>query len=173
MESALNRRSERRGSSDVRLKAANADAFSMKIYCEHNAMSADIRRMLRDASVEIVHFPYDPDSQSRHVDVIATPSHAQFRDLNIPTKDLPGSWTDYSGSVHLEMIRSTLGPQHRRDALDVDSAFKSGCAAFITRDSDILDHKGQLESFLGIKFFHPEIDRDALQSFFSSERGAA
>ena len=145
----------------------------MKIYCEHNAMSADIRRMLRHANVELMHFPYDPDSQSRHVDVIAAPSRAQIRDLNLPMKDLPGTCDDDSGSVHLDTIRSTLGPQHRRDALHLDSAFKSGCTAFMTRDSDILDHKPQLEGFLGIRFFHPETDRDAFQSFFSHERGAA
>lgn len=142
----------------------------MKVYCEHNAMSADIRKILRHANVELVHFPYDPDSQSRHVDVIATPSHAQIRDLNLPIKDLPGTFDDYSGSVHLDALRSTLGPQHRRDALHVDSAFKSGCAAFITRDSDILDHKKELESFLGVRFFHPETDFAALQSFLSRER---
>ena len=139
----------------------------MKIYCEHNAMSADIRRVLHHANVELVHFPYDPDSQSRHVDVIAAPSQAQIRDLNLPMRDLPGTSDDYSGSVHLDTIRSILGPQHRRDALHVDSAFKSCCVAFITRDSDILDHKAQLESFLGIRFFHPETDRNALQSFLS------
>jgi hypothetical protein len=69
---------------------------------------------------------------------------------------------DYRGSVHLSTICSILGAQHRRDALHVDSAFKSSCAAFVTRDSDILKHRPRLENLLGIKFFHPSEDHHAL-----------
>ena len=145
----------------------------MKIYCETNAMSADIRKMVRHADARLMHFPYDPNSRSRHVEIIATPSKAQVRDLNLPMKDLPGTFGDYSGSVHFDAILATLGLQNRRDALHVDSAFKSGCVAFITKDSDILNCKAQLERFLDIRFFHPETDLEALQSFFCGERGVA
>lgn len=146
----------------------------MKVYWEHNsALSREIRRMQNRGCVELVHFPYDPESRSRHIRRIATPSGAQIRDLNLTIEDLPGTLADYSGSGHLEAIRSVLGREHRRDALHVDSAFKSGCAAFVTRDSDILDHKAYLERLLGMKFFHPEEDRDALRLFVSQDCGTA
>jgi hypothetical protein len=129
----------------------------MKIYCEHGAMTEEIRKLGPSGSVEFVHFPYDPDFNIHKIAGIATPSKAQIRDLNLPIKDLPGAVADYSGSVHFDEILSIIGGlNHRRDALHVDSGFKNGCSAFITRDSDILNHKAELKSLLGINFFHPD-----------------
>lgn len=78
-----------------------------------------------------------------------------------------------SGSVHLEEIRSILGPQNRRDALHVDSAYKAGCKCFVTRDSDILLKRKQLETLLGIRFFDPAKDKEELERFIESEVSAA
>lgn len=145
---------------------------AMKVYCERHALSKEIKSMQSNGLIDLIHFPYDPPSQPRTIRHIACPSKAQVRDLHISVKELPGTIADYSGSAHLEVIRSIIGRQHRRDALHIDSAFKTDCPAFVTKDSDILDHKRELESLLGIRFFHPEKDRDALQEFVSRARVA-
>lgn len=145
----------------------------MKIYCEHGALTPQIRKLGRSGRTKVVHFPYDPDSRSRHISSMARPSNARIRDLNLPIKDLPGAIADYSGSCHFDEILSVLGREHRRDALHVDSAFKSGCSAFITQDSDILKHRARLEGLLGIRFFHPDADLSDLDQFIAGDSGCA
>lgn len=141
----------------------------MKIYCEHGALTPRLRELARSRRIELVHFPYDSDSRSRHISSVARPSAAQIRDLNLPIKDLPGAIADHSGSDHFEEIRSILGHEHRRDALHVDSALKSGCSAFITQDSDILKHKARLEGLLGIRFFDPNTELGDLEQFIAGD----
>jgi hypothetical protein len=116
-----------------------------------------------------VHFPYDPDSHPPRIPRIAEPSTAQIRDLNLPIRNLPGAIGNYKGSQHFKEILSILGRENRRDALHVDSAFKSGCVVFITGDSDILKHKAQLKGLLGIRFFHPCVDLRDLELVMASD----
>src|SRR5262245_21900541 len=150
----------------------NEGAIPIKVYCEHSAMSRDIRAIQRGGDIKLVHFPYDPDSRSRHIGDLAMPSNAQIRDLNLQIMDLPGTVAEYSGSVHFATILYVLGLNNWRDALHVDSAFKSGCAAFVTVDSDILNQKSCLEKLLGVKFFHPVNDLKAFRLFVSDIAGA-
>ncbi len=135
----------------------------LKAYCEHGALTADLRAMQREGLVELVRFPYDPNAPSRRIKNSAVPSEAQWRDLNLTWAEDKYTWGDHRGSQHLPAIRQILGGGKRRDALHVDSAFKSGCRAFITRDHDILAHRQSLESLLGIRFFHPDKDREELR----------
>jgi hypothetical protein len=83
--------------------------------------------------------------------------------------DLPGSVSDYNGSEHLYEILTIVGHENRRDALHVDSAFKSRCAVFITTDSHILQHKSQLQALLGIRFFHPRFELSDLKRLLADE----
>jgi hypothetical protein len=144
----------------------------LRIYCEHGSLTAEIRQLCREGNIELVHFPFDPDSHTRKTG-IAAPSEAQIRDLNLPIASLPGTIADYSGSRHLTEIVSTIGESNRRDALHLDSAVRSGCSAFITDDSDILQHKAQLEILLGIKLFSPGERRDFEQFIEDKLRGSS
>jgi hypothetical protein len=145
----------------------------MKIYCEHGALTADLKALQRDGRIELVHFPYDEDSKARAISPSAIPSDAQWRDLNTGSWDaLTGSWSDFEGSPHLPEIRRIIGAENRRDALHVDSAFKTGCAAMVTVDQDILDHTAKLEALLGLRIFHPDRDREALRRFIDDRCGA-
>lgn len=139
----------------------------MRIYCEHGALIPEIKAWARDRRIELIHFPYDPDSHTPHSQ-IAEPSNAQIRDLNLPIKNLPGPIGGYKGSEHFEKILRILGREHRRDALHVDSAFKSRCAIFITRDSDILKHKAELLDLLGIRFLDPDVELSDLELLINS-----
>ena len=130
----------------------------LRVYCEHGALTPEIKAWARSGLIELVHFPYDPGSHTRLIPGIAEPSVAPIKDLNVPVMDLPGAIADYEASEHFEKILSIIGreQQYRRDALHVDSAFKSRCSVFITGDSDILEHKAQLLDLLGIRFFDPD-----------------
>jgi hypothetical protein len=147
-------------------KAGSDPKEEMKIYLEHGAVTEEIKKLGQNGRVELVHFPYDSDSHIPKIADIAAPSKARISELNLPIKDLPGSLADYSGSVHLKKIFSILNNGRREDALHVDSAFKHGCSAFVTKDSDILGHRQELQSLLGIKFFHPNEWSD-LRQFIS------
>jgi|SRR5437667_8193573 len=137
----------------------------MKIYCEHGAVTADLRGLQRDGRIELVHFPYDPESRARAISPSTAPSDAEWRDLNTTWDEMTGTWDDFKGSQHLLEIRRIIGAANRRDALHVDSAFKTGCAAIVTVDRDILDHKNELEALLGLRIFHPDNDKENLHRF--------
>lgn len=139
----------------------------MKVYCEHGALSADLRALQRDKPFELVHFPYDPESHPKRIASLATPSKAQVRDLNLTWDKLTWTWGEFDGSAHLPEIIRIIGSANRRDALHIDSAYKTGCAAFVTKDRDILDHKLELEAFLKIRFFDPDKDIEDLRRFIS------
>jgi hypothetical protein len=119
------------------------------IYCEAGANPRELRRWLGTLPVKIVHFPYD--SRCHAIPAQPVPSAAQIRDLNLPIGELPGVLSDYSPSPHFEKILAIVGRENRRDALHIDSAFKSGCVAFVTTDSDFLAHAEQLELLLGVR----------------------
>jgi predicted nucleic acid-binding protein len=140
----------------------------MKIYCEPGALSKELRALQREGCIELVHFPYDPDSRSRAIAPSAVLSDAQWRDLNTTWEELGGTWEDLKGSKHLKEILRIVRPENRRDALHLDSAYKTGCAAFVTVDRDILDHKEDLEKLLSIRIFHPEREKDELGRFIAA-----
>lgn len=143
----------------------------MRIYCEHGALTSELRAFQRDRRIELVHFPYDPGSRTRHISHLATPSAAQWRDLNTTWSELTRPWADFKGSEHHQEIIRIVGSANRRDALHVDSAYKSGCSAIVTADTDILVHKAALEALLGLRVFHPVIDGEELHCFIEAGDG--
>ena len=126
----------------------------LKIYCEHGALTKGLKAMRNQGLIELVHFPYDPDSTVPH-SVIGVPSAAMIGDLNLTFDELPGVFADYTGSQHYSRIAEIVGIQNRRDILHLDSAVKSGCIAICTNDRDILDHRDALEAALPLRVFHP------------------
>src|SRR6266404_1005875 len=141
----------------------------LRAYCEHGALPPEIKVWARDGCIELVHFPYDPDSRTRKIPGIAAPSCAQIRDLNLPINALPGSVSEYKGSEHFYEILAIVGHQNRRDALHIDSALKSGCVVFITTDSHILQHKAELRRLLGIQFFDSRTELGDLELLIASK----
>ena len=88
------------------------------------------------------------------------PSAARIGDLGFVTiGELPWRIGDFSPSKFYGQILRIVRQQNRRDALHIDSAYKSGCKAFLSRDKrDILSNRIELEALLGIRFFHPDDD---------------
>lgn len=138
----------------------------LKIYCEHNALTPQIRRLRHLGRIEVLHFPYDRDSTFRQVSRQALPSDAQVRDLQCTIDELGDVRIgDFVGSEHLEAIVRIVGLTNRRDALHVDSAYRSGCQCIVTGDSDIWSKASELELLLGLRVFRP--DDPALVEFLS------
>lgn len=117
--------------------------------------------------------PYDSATQRRK-DVkweLATPSQAQFRDWNIPWKDITFSWEAHKASEKLPEIYSIIGndPLERRDGLHLDSAFKSGAHIFLTSDKDnICKYRQALEPLLGFRIFYPDLEVTLVKEFINS-----
>jgi len=116
--------------------------------------------------------PYDSATQRRK-DVkweLATPSQVQWRDCNMPCKDIHYSWETHNASEKLNEIYSIIGndPQERRDGLHLDSAFKSGAHIFLTGDKDnIWKHRHVLEPLLGFRIFYPDLEINEVKEFIN------
>ena len=146
----------------------------LKVYCEHGALTPKLKALQRERRIELIHFPYDSEATTKHISPTAVVSDAEWGDLNVKGwSDLAHvpNWDDFKGSEHLPEINRIVGLSNRRDALHVDSAYKSGCNAFITTDGDILSHRERLQALLGIRFFHPVHDAEVLYKFIDAAGG--
>ena len=79
------------------------------------------------------------------------------------------SYGELRASDKLPGIVQIIGSSHRRDPLHLDSAYKSACRAFVTRDTDILNHANALEKMLGIVIVNPDKDDQKLIDVLDSE----
>jgi hypothetical protein len=141
----------------------------MRVYCEHSALHAKIRVLQRAGRITLVGFPYDPNSRSRPIRQLALPSSAQIDDLNLPIGDMKFRIGEMVGSDKHVEIECIFGRSNRRDVLHIDSAYRSGCVCFFTRDrGDILAKRTELESLLGVRFFHPDDDWDRFIDFLNA-----
>lgn len=136
-----------------------------RLYCEHSALTKEVREYGRRKHIQLIHFSYDPNSKSKYLLRTATPSKARWCDMTMPWSEYADPWSAYSGSKHFESVLSIIGHQNRRDALHLDSAYKSQCAGLITRDSDILNHREPLQKLLGLRIFHPDHNAIELHRF--------
>jgi predicted HNH restriction endonuclease len=137
--------------------------MAIRVYCEHNAFRDELHRLQEEGKIEIINFPYEQKITKKHH--IAKPSKAHWEDLNVPWNKMDWTWEEVNGSEKLKLIREIIG-RPRRDALHIDSAHKSGCKAFLTRDQKhIISKSDELESLLGIRFFHPDDQWEAFLSF--------
>jgi hypothetical protein len=139
----------------------------MKIYCEHGALTKELKLLRQAGKITLINFRYDPGSRPRKINPTALPSAVRYEDLNLNYNEFNFDYGDLQGSAMLTKIIQIVGPTNRRDALHVDSAHKSNCRAFITRDADILDHSEKLERLLGIRIINPDTDHDVLLKFLS------
>ena len=103
-----------------------------------------------------MHYPVDPNSRNRHIKKLAMPSEVNWEEANVRWENSDFTWESTKGSAHWREILKIVGSQNRRDALHVDSAYKTGCFCLVTRDSDILKVRKQLHTLLNLNIFSPE-----------------
>jgi hypothetical protein len=137
-----------------------------KVYCEHGAITPLLRALQKNGVIELIHFPYDPNSRSRRLSLCRLPSDAQWRDANLTWEQASGlAWDDFAKSDKLNSIVAIVGKDNRRDCLHLDSAFRSKCVCFLTEDTDIVGKSQPLTELLGMPIFSPRTDVAAIQSF--------
>jgi len=136
----------------------------MRIYCDTNSFREELHQLRRNGIVELVIFPYDSKINKKKYR-LARPSAATWADLNLKWTEANFPWRDAVKSDKYEHIRKLLG-RPRLDALHIDSAFKAGCRALLTRDKNhILAKTPELEELLGMRFFHPDEQWDDFLMF--------
>lgn len=133
-----------------------------KVYCEHGALSPRLKALQKRGRVELVHFPVDL-TRSGSLKATAVPSAVCWDDIGLSWDECSFTWDEATGSEKYEAIREIVGPQNRRDALHVDSAFKTAASCLVTADRDILDVRDRLFELLGLRIFSPS--EDALYVF--------
>lgn len=124
------------------------------VYCEHGALSQELRALETAGVIKLVHFPHDPDSRSRRLDLVppAQPTWVQGAQVTwAEVEAMNLSWEDASAAGVLPSILGIIGSQHRTDAQHLEVARQAKCAAFVTEDTDILDHAPALETLLGFR----------------------
>jgi len=88
----------------------------MRVYCEHGALNERLRRLQTEGRIVLVGFPYDPNSRSRAIRTLASPSRAQIGDLNIPIGEMKFPIGEMVGSEKHSEIERIVGRGNRRDA---------------------------------------------------------
>lgn len=133
----------------------------LKVYCEHGAIKKPaIYELQKNGKINLVLFPYE--NTVKKIKDLGVPSNTSWKDMkNISWIEAPENWEDYTGSQKISKILEIIGtdPKKRKDVLHIDSAFKSNCHVFFTRDiDDIRSKKGLLEDALEMKIFNPDHD---------------
>jgi hypothetical protein len=157
---------------------------AMKVYVERNAMRPWLTELGRKGKVALMLFPYDGHNPSGVE--IATPS-VVTADSTWVTWDMTIPCSDMEGSAKFEQIRQIIrrakenlrnvpagliGEQTEGDARHLDSAYKSGCRAFFTKDRrDMLSHAAELEELLGLRLFHPD-EEERFMAFLAAANTA-
>ena len=122
-----------------------------EVYCELGAISPALRQLQHNKKITLVHYPFD-FAQSTKVKSLAEPS-GNWGDAGLEWEKGVHPWESCGGSAKLSGIVSIVGRAHWKDALHVDSAFKTGCICFVTEDTDILNVRDKLQQLLGIPIF--------------------
>lgn len=140
----------------------------VKIYCDTGGYPQGLKSYERQGMVEIIMFPYE--NVNKKIRRKGKPSQARWSDLNNFTwKDMNGSWSDYIGSNKFEKIKKIIGSENYEDILHLDSAYKSGCKVFFTRDrNDIINKRDELEKLLDIKIYHPNNDWEVFEKYIKN-----
>jgi hypothetical protein len=128
--------------------------MALKVYCERGAYRKELRVFEESGAIQLVHFPYEGHNQ--RVRSQATPSKVTA-DCTYLTCDSSLPIGSMQESEKFQDILGLLGREHEFDARHLDSAYKSGCACFLTPDKkDIAKRSAELEGLLGLKVFHSD-----------------
>ena len=125
----------------------------MKVYCEHGALTRELKRLEQEGRVTLLLYPYE--MRTKRIAALAEPSDPTWEESNTAWEEEEGTWNDLLPSSKFKSILGIVGSANVRDAKHIDSAHKSGCQAFFSPDRhDIISNGQLLEKLLGIKFYH-------------------
>lgn len=141
----------------------------IRVYCDTGGFRKELGTFQDKGIIELVMFRYE--NENKKISNNGEPSLARWCDMkNYTWQTAPGSWSSYNGSDKYDALVKIIGSQNRQDVLHLDSAFKSGCSFFFTRDNrDILLKKEKIEKLLNIKIMHPDRDWDSFLAEIKSK----
>lgn len=128
-----------------------------KVYCETNSYIEEIKK-LDKKNIRIYHFPFETTFKKAE---ISKPSALMFGEHIHPFSDKYHPFIDFNGSNKYDLILATIGNVNQMDALHLDSAYKEGCAYFLTKDkTDIVSKRKTLEILLNLRIFDMNSKKD-------------
>jgi hypothetical protein len=146
----------------------NAEGAPLIVYCEIGAVTKVVKDLIDRGVIQIIHGPYEGRLKRA---IPAMPSRVTA-DSTWFTSDSTFRISDLEhSSNHSDIVRIIgSGKRTRMDALHLDSAHKSGAAAFLTPDKhDIVRHRVQLEALLGLRIFHLNAEDEKFRTWANSE----
>jgi hypothetical protein len=132
------------------------------VFCDSGGFSPAVQRLRREGKIIAVQGLYE--DRSRKAD-IAKPSSWTFDNPHITFDMDIVTFADTYSSKYDEILRIVgSGPETRSDTLQLDSAYLSKAAAFLTSDKrDIVANKSELEPLLRLRvFYFPDEEPDFL-----------
>jgi len=141
--------------------------ISPVVFCDTGAFTPLVQRLQRAGAITAVQGLYENRATKAG---IAKPSMWSFDNPNITFDMEVVSFGDAYSSKYddiVRIIKSTADTS--RDALQLDSAYISTAAAFVTSDKrDIVSRRDQREPLLGIRIFHLPFEEDEFCEWVSS-----
>lgn len=140
----------------------------IRVYCDTGGFDRRLLPLARDGRISLHTFKYE--NPSRRITAGAIPSDLRYDDAPAYTYDdlkrdefLRGiTYDDLRRALvasKFDEITAVLGKHRRADAQHLDSAYMTGCRAFLTSDKDLAGaNRAQLEAITGVRIFHVETE---------------
>jgi len=126
----------------------------VRVYCDSGGFRSDLKQLELGGVITLYTFPYE--NENKKIAGMGLPSEMTWSDMKFPWSYYTASWSDYKGSDQYQLILDIVGKENRKDAMQLDTAYKSRCHYFFTSDkSDICSKREKLEELLGFKIYHP------------------
>lgn len=141
----------------------------LKVYCDTGAYRPELAAFEQDGKVRVFQFKYE--NKNRRIRRKTKPSKPSYKELNYTYEELSGLTYNDLGTTSdkWKAIEILLGPNNRRDAKHLDSAYLEGCTIFLTSDkADIVSRRGDIGPLLGITVLHFLDDWDRLLALIAN-----
>jgi len=142
----------------------------IKVYCDTGGYKKELTSLEKEGVIEIVQFCYE--NRNSKIKSMARPSQPRFNEIKYTYAELDNlTYMDLNQkSDKNEQITNLIGKGNKLDIKHLDSAYISGCKAFLTSDKDDISSKGkEIYQLLGIRVFHYCLDWDSFEKFCRSK----
>jgi len=149
----------------------------LRVYCDTGGFDRRLVELESRGLVEVHQFKYE--NRSKAIGRAAMPSNLKYDDqpkytFHEARKDqyLQGLTFDQirAANSRFEAVLKIVGKSNRTDAQHLDSAWMTGCKAFLTSDkTDIWSNRDALERTTQMRIFHTSSEWEAFIAYLSSD----
>lgn len=128
----------------------------IKIYCEDGALNRHVKKLKRQADIEIYSFPFENTNSKTKTS--SHPSELRVSNRYLRINDPATTRINQTlRSDIFEEIEKIVGSKNYNDIRHIDTAFKEECQIFVTPDKkDISSKSEELEKLTGMKIIHSD-----------------